>query len=67
MHVLDLRRWLSEHGIDQNTAMSRAIIFASHPNESACLRATAVTASVQQYRDSAEDTPSANIPSLVRS
>ena len=22
MHVLDLRRWLSEHGIDQNTAMS---------------------------------------------
>ena len=22
MHVLDLRRWLSEHGIEQNTAMS---------------------------------------------
>ena len=22
MHVLDLQRWLSEHGIDQNTAMS---------------------------------------------
>lgn len=22
MHVLDLRRWLTEHGIDQNTAMS---------------------------------------------
>ena len=24
MHVLDLRRWLSEHGIDQYTAMSAA-------------------------------------------
>ena len=22
MHTLDLRRWLSEHGIEQNTAMS---------------------------------------------
>lgn len=22
MHALDLRRWLSEHGIEQNTAMS---------------------------------------------
>ena len=22
MHILDLRRWLSEHGIKQNTAMS---------------------------------------------
>jgi hypothetical protein len=22
MHVLEMRRWLSEHGIDQGTAMS---------------------------------------------
>lgn len=28
MHVLDLRRWLSEHGIEQNTAMSAD----DHPN-----------------------------------